>query len=267
MHLLKVNNMTGCAPCNLGVGRWDEAPSLEASKSELLLAKTYEGECVRCVADLQRLRRQIGEDAREQDVIAKFGFVNHMDPVFTFPADELQHLFDSATVVEAMLVALDHMQVTYVTVKGTGLQKFKKNVISFPQDTASFAKRAGLLCGFKAGDKVNSTKGPGRERDRPHVYAYAATEKDCRDFATDGAGRLVFSGTVREVLKDGALVVDYDCGGDGLEEIQDLRPRIRMPWHPRFLAGQWCEAPLLLVEIGKPYGGPKSTHKTHIFKI
>ena len=61
---------------------------------------------------------------------------NHMDPVWSFPHLELQALFDSATVVEAMLVALDHMQVTYVTVKGSGLQKFKKNVISFPQDTA-----------------------------------------------------------------------------------------------------------------------------------
>ena len=153
----------GCAACNLEVGKWETVPPLEESASELLLAKTYEGHCLRCVEDVRFLRKAIGEHAREEDIIAKFGFQNEMDPVFTFPADELQHLFDSATVIEAMLVALDHMQVTYVTV-GSGLQKFKKNVISFPQDTAFFVKRAGLRpCHYKAGDKVNSRKGPGAD--------------------------------------------------------------------------------------------------------
>lgn len=241
MHLLKANPKTGCAPCNLRVGRWDDLPPLKESASELLLAKTYEGECLRCVVDMEHLVAKLGADARAEDLLPKFGFLNGMDPVYTFPGNDrqLQYLFDSATVVEAMLVALDPMQVTYVTAKSSGLQKFKKNVISFPQDIASFAKRVGLLCGFKFGDKVNSTKGPGRERDRAHVYAYAATEADCKRFSKDEYGRLFFSGTVREVLSDGALVVDNDCGGEGLEDIQDLRPRIRMPWHPRFLSRQF----------------------------
>ena len=42
----------------------------------------------------------------------------------------------------------------------------------------------------------------------------------------DGAGRLVFSGTVREVLPDGTVVVDYDRGlGEGPEAMEDLQPR------------------------------------------
>ena len=214
MHLLKANPKTGCAPCNLRVGRWEDVQPLKESASELLLAKTYEGECLRCVVDMEQLVAKLGADARVEDLIPKFGFLNGMDPVYTFPGlhdKQLQYLFDSATVVEAMLVALDHMQVTYVTAKSSGLQKFKKNVISFPQDIASFAKRVGLLCGFNPGDKVNSTKGPGRERDRPHVYASAATEADCKRFSKDECGRLVFPGTVREVLSD----VDCDCGGEG----------------------------------------------------
>ena len=229
----------GCAACNLEVGTWENAPPLEETASELLLAKTYDGHCLRCTEDLRLLRNALGEHAREADLIAKFGFQNEMDPVFTFPADELQHLFDSATVIEAMLVALDHMQVTYVTVRSSGLQKFKKNVISFPQDLASFAKRVGLLCCFKKGDRVNSVKGPGRDRDRQPVWKYDASDRDRDRFSEDECGRLVFPGTVREVLSDGALVVDYDCGGEGLEEIDGVRPRIRMPWHPRFLEGQF----------------------------
>ena len=44
--------------------------------------------------------------------------------------------------------------------------------------------------------------------------------------------------TVREVLPDGLLVLDYDCGGDGVEEAQHVWPRVRMPHQPKFLKGQ-----------------------------
>ena len=45
---------------------------------------------------------------------------NHMDPCFRFPSDDLSDLFAQATLVEAMLVALDHMQVNFVQISRSG---------------------------------------------------------------------------------------------------------------------------------------------------
>ena len=56
-----------------------------------------------------------------------------MDPCFRFPWDDLKDLFASATLVEAMLLALEHMQVNFVTIS-SGLTKFRRNTLSFPQD-------------------------------------------------------------------------------------------------------------------------------------
>ncbi len=67
-----------------------------------------------------------------------------MDPCFRFPWDDLKDLFDGATLVEAMLVALEHMQVNFVTVSSSGLRKFRRNTLSFPQDIAGFAQRLQL---------------------------------------------------------------------------------------------------------------------------
>ena len=51
-----------------------------------------------------------------------------MDPVFKFPREELQDLFDSCSLVESMLLARDHMQVNFVTVARSRLHKFRRNV-------------------------------------------------------------------------------------------------------------------------------------------
>ena len=68
------------------------------------------------------------------------------DPLAGFPATdvdsltqmEFHYLFRQATVLEAMLVALNHMQVSVCEFTGrrdrrTGLTRFRKNIISFPQ--------------------------------------------------------------------------------------------------------------------------------------
>ena len=47
---------------------------------------------------------------------------------------EFHYLFANATVVEEMLVALNHMQVDVCYLRRTGLTGFRKNIISFPQD-------------------------------------------------------------------------------------------------------------------------------------
>ena len=68
-------------------------------------------------------------------------------------------------------------------------------------------------------------------------YAYAHPA-DRERFATDESGCLVYPATIREVLPDGLLVLDYDCGGDGVEEAQHVWPRVRLPHQPKFLKGQ-----------------------------
>ena len=116
--------------------------------------------------------------------------------------------------------------------------KLHKNVISFPQDISGFAARLGLLQGYRPGDRVNSVRGPGDDDMRePRT---AAGNPDLVDrLATDERGYLVFPAEVREVLPNGKLVLDYNFDmGRGVELAEFVSPRLRMPWHPRFLKGQ-----------------------------
>ena len=159
-----------------------------------------------------------------------------MDPCFHFPADDLQWLFDQATMVEAMLIALEHMQVNFVTVATTGLRKFRRNTLSFPQDVMGFAQRLEMMKGYRVGDRVNSSRGPGqdpRNPDRDVKKAVSATEEERSRFAVDWSGDLIIPGKVRQLLPDGTLVVEYDSGGEGLERRENLTPRPMMPWHPK----------------------------------
>ena len=85
-----------------------------------------------------------------------------MDPCFRFPFDDLKDLFDSATMVESMLVALEHMQVNFVTVSRTGLRKFRKNTIK----ASSLVTDDFLLCPHPSNDhiflaQVYTTAAPG----------------------------------------------------------------------------------------------------------
>ena len=59
-----------------------------------------------------------------------------------------------------MLVALEHMQVSFVTLSwSTGLRKFRRNTISFPQDIAAFARQQGMMRRYRVGSRVNSARG------------------------------------------------------------------------------------------------------------
>ena len=177
-------------------------------------------------------------DAEGQLVVAKRSFMNLMDPLYRFNfKNGVWELFKSATVLESMLVALEHMQVYFVTGRAR-MGKFHKNVISFAQDIPGFASRLGLLQGYRAGDRVDSVRGSGDDVGRePRT---AAANPDLVDrLATDERGYLVFPAEVREVLSDGKLVLDYDFDmGRGVELPEFVSPRLRMPWHPRFLKGQ-----------------------------
>ena len=57
----------------------------------------------------------------------------------------------------------------FVTAQRTRLTKFRKNVISFAQDTPEFAQRVGLLCRYGPGDRVNTRLGSASGS--PYVYA------------------------------------------------------------------------------------------------
>ena len=104
-----------------------------------------------------------------------------MDPVWKFPRDELASLFQAATLTESMFVALKHMQVNFVTAsKRTRLNKFRKNVISFAQDTPAFAQRVGLMCRYEPGDRVNTRLGPGMLPGSVGKHAVSATEEERR---------------------------------------------------------------------------------------
>ena len=107
-------------------------------------------------------RKLLGPGAGSHDIIALRSEENHMDPLFRFPQGpehDLRKLFSHATLVEAMLVALDHMQVNFVSVHRNGLRKFRRNTLSFPQDISTFAQRMDLMKNYEVGDRVNSYRG------------------------------------------------------------------------------------------------------------
>ena len=231
----------GVAVCNIEVATWDVLPvPPDATEEALLVAERCSGLCLACHKDIEQQRLELAQglpahsaEAREALVVPRRSYRNHMDPLFRFPRNtDLQDLFDSATVVEAMLVALEHMQISFVTARGSGLVKFRKNVISFPQDIDSFARRTRLLGHFRAGDRVDSVRGPGpdaRDPQRPPKRKGDVSAEEAARHAVDECDRLVFPATVREVLGDGMLVLDYDHGGDGVEDRSLVNSRITMP--------------------------------------
>ena len=81
---------------------------------------------------------------RDERLVAKRSELNHIDPCFRFPYHDLQQLFDCATMIEGMLVALEHMQIYFISCSSSGLGRFHSNVISFPQDLSAFVARHGV---------------------------------------------------------------------------------------------------------------------------
>ena len=229
------------AACSIEVAIWEDVPELDATSAELLVATCHTGRCWVCHVDMQKQVEAAG--GREEGIVPKRSYLNNMNPWHGFPGGQsgrdLRDLFASATPLEAMLVALEHMQVHFVLARRTRLPKFVKNVISFPQDFAGLASRVGLLQQYRADDRVNSVRGPGSDEARLPKWAKDASEADRVRLAKDERGYLVFPAKVKEVLPDGRLVLIYDFGlGEGVELPEQVWPRVTMPWHPRFLKGQ-----------------------------
>ena len=158
-------------------------------------------------------------------LVPKRSFLNNMDPCWNFP-QQLEWLFRQATVTEACLLALDFMQVNFCTVRKTMMHMFRKNTISFPQETGNFFARMGATRQFRVGDRVNSTRGPGVDAgsaDRPPRMWADASDEDQQRFARDPHGRMTFAATVTHVRVNGDLQVTYYDGvlelGQGVERL------------------------------------------------
>ncbi len=139
-------------------------------------ASCHWGVCRACAVDIRTEKARAGDGGGDiASVIPKRSFLNSMDPMYRFPrVDWLRELFRSLSLAEALLLALEHMQISYVTIASTGLAAFTRNVISFPQSFPEFAKRVGLLAGFRVGDRVNAVRGPGADMHRAPVPAASA---------------------------------------------------------------------------------------------
>ena len=147
------------AACCVGVQSWEEpAPPFEPEGE---IAKKHRGVCVRCHADIEAERTKLQDEGG--DVVPLRSFRNRMDPYWNFPRKQFEELFRSMTVPESMLVALDWMQVNVCTVRRTRMDVFKKNVISFPQDTAKFFAMMGAMKQFRVQDRVHSNRPPGSD--------------------------------------------------------------------------------------------------------
>jgi len=224
----------GVPVCSIEVAHWDRLPKKPSHETEedLLVAKLYEGVCLGCQVDIdQQIKLGVCP------IVPRRSHLNVMDPCWKFPHEELADLFSYATLVESMFVALEHMQVTLCQVRKTGLEKFKRNSISFPQDLAGFLARTGMLRveEYRPHDRVNSRCGPGTDLERPVKTKGTAPADEWNRFGVAGTDNLVFPATVVSVEKDGFLVLEYDgySGHRGIEKATNVRPRVQMPWSPR----------------------------------
>ena len=231
MEVLK-RGRDGLASCSVEVFWWEELPPLQPPDG---LALQCSGVCVRCHKDMLEQMASNKSAANLGEFVGLRSVENHMDPCFRFPADDLRELFDGATIVEAMLVALEHMQINFVTISHSQLRKFKRNIISFPQEVSSFVAKLGLMRNYRPGDRVNSVRGFGFDAavpDRPARRVVDASDEDREKYAHDSGGCLIFPATVLERRPDGLLVLEYDGGGQGREKSENVHPRLAMPWSP-----------------------------------
>jgi hypothetical protein len=99
----------------VGVAEWDGGAPPDERRAD---APLHHGICRRCSDELRTV-----EDDPEMRGVARFSAANHMDPLMGYPDDvaarrELDHYIDAASVVESMLVALRHMQVSVCYIRG-----------------------------------------------------------------------------------------------------------------------------------------------------
>ena len=229
MEVLR-SGRSGLPSCSDEVSIWDGIPSLEFGEG---LASHHVGTCIPCQKDQDAQASQQADVEGEVRIVAKRSSLNHMDPWFRFPYDELEELFDGATMTESILLALQQMQIHFVTCSSSGLRKFHGNVISYPRDLRAFVARHGLGRGYLPNERVNSNRGPGHNEDRKSVKAWEVEPSKKDQNGVTPSGLLVFLATIKEIRRDERLLLEYDCGGVGVELPESVTPRAQMPWHPK----------------------------------
>ena len=118
---------------------------------------------------------------------------------------EFQYLFENATVVEEMLVALNHMQVDVCYLRRTGLSGFRKNIISFPQDAVELKNLRTFWTNLTVGDIVNVSQAEGPPR--------RASIKQLTPESLQ----------VQYAEEENTTAVHFD----------DIQQRLLLPWNPR----------------------------------
>ena len=166
--------------------------------------------------------------------VATFSARKNWDPLFGLDVGaayrEWLYLSQNATVVESMLIALNHMQVSvcYLWSRGNlckGLRAipgFKKNIISFPQDVADLKNLAHFFSSLGENDIVNV-----RQR-----------QDDAQD--SDNASTLRRA-RVLQLMPEGVQVEFADdeagyCHERRVVALEDVEQRVQVPWKPRDLA-------------------------------
>jgi hypothetical protein len=124
---------------------------------------------------------------------------------------ELDHYIESASVVESMLVALRHMQISVCYLRGrrersSGLSCFRKNIISFPQDLMELQQLHRFVSGLQPNDVVNVdvSEGPSAAAGPGRIVRARVVRASARGFVVQdahGAIRDVARAAIRQVLR------------------------------------------------------------------
>ena len=202
--------------CPTDVAEWDTLPGTTPT----LLATRHTGLCGTCARDLASVK-----DDELLSGVTTFGARNAQDPLDGFPASDVDTLtglqfhvlFREASVLEAMLVALHHMQVSVCRFDGrrdrrTGLTRFrKKHIISFPQRVSELQQHAAFVSNVRVNDVVNAVY----QNARGHVLPSSVRRARVVDAQPDGF-YVQFAGDSDRVLV----------------RREDLRARLTLPWRP-----------------------------------
>ena len=154
--------------CSNKVASFDTQPAPERCE----YAAFHTGVCEACHKSLEKVK----DDPILKD-IAVFSGENDQDPLYGLDAPlphmradfldvrehamrELQYCYDHASLVEAALVSLHHMQVSccYLHNAGgrfTGVTGYSKNIISFPQDLTELRQHQNYISNLQKHDIVN----------------------------------------------------------------------------------------------------------------
>ena len=141
--------------CDVEAHEWYDMPGEERTRHATL----HRGMCRRCHKSLEKVANKPLLQG-----VATFSARNNFDPLFGIDIGaaykEWMYLSLNATVVESMLVALDHMQVSVCYLRnarrfGRGIPAFHKNIISFPQDINDMKNLAHFFSTLATNDIIN----------------------------------------------------------------------------------------------------------------